>query len=391
MDFVHITSDHELSVLCGHWQGAPWLAFDTEFVSENRYRPQLCLIQVATESELTLIDTLSVKDLLPFWELIATGVGTPIVHAAREEFLFCLRGLGRTPPILFDVQLAAGFVGQDFPASLGTLVGRLLDEPINKAETRTDWRARPLSKKQIHYALQDIQYLERIYRILQRELDSLGRTTWFQEEQTRRQHDWETTDKELQWTRLQGISKLNPRSLAIARQLFLWRDREARQHERMPRRILPDDLLVEIAKRGEADVPKLRDIRGLNHRLNARYLPHISEQVRIALRLPEDELPSQPERAPNLQLGLLGQFLTTGLALVCAEQRLSPGLVATAQDVRELAAWRLGLLKSQTTPILLEGWRNEVAGKWVDQMIQGKLGLRVLDPNSEHPIGLVEL
>ncbi len=391
MEFIHIRSERELNEHCRRWQGVEHLAFDTEFVSENRYRPQLCLIQVAVGQELAIIDALNVRNLNPFWELVAHGVKTSIVHAAREEFLFCLRGLERAPPPFFDIQLAAGFVGVEFPASLGTIVERLLGLQINKAETRTDWRARPLTNRQIQYALQDVQYLERIFQSLHSALNQRGRTDWYWEEQSRRQSEWEEMETELQWERMQGLSRLSARSLAIVRQLYRWRDREAQRHEKMPRRILPDDLLVEIAKRCEADIPKLRDIRGLNYRLNERYLPQISEQVRAALGLPEDQLPKQPDRGPNVQLGLLGQFLTTGLSLVCVEQQLAPSLVATTQDIRELAAWRLGMLSGTQAPALMQGWRREVAGRWVDEMIQGRLALRVMNPKSEHPIGLVPL
>src|SRR5690606_1360923 len=130
------------------------IGFDTEFVSEDRYRPELCLVQVAAGEHLAIIDPYPVGDTQPFWDLLATPGRTVIAHAAREEIRFAYRFTGKPIAGLFDTQLAAGFVGIEYPASLGTLVQRLVGTTLAKGETRTNWRHRPLTRDQLAYALQ---------------------------------------------------------------------------------------------------------------------------------------------------------------------------------------------------------------------------------------------
>src|SRR5207244_2461404 len=140
--------------------GSGAIAFDTEFVSEDSYRPDLCLVQVAAAGKLAVIDPHAVEDLAPFWNLLAAEGHETIVHAGREEFRFCRRAIGRRPARLFDIQLAAALIGLEYPAAYGTLISRLLGQRLGKGETRTDWRKRPLTPVQLEYALQDVIYLE---------------------------------------------------------------------------------------------------------------------------------------------------------------------------------------------------------------------------------------
>ena len=145
----HIDSEQQLSEFCKRSANSPYIGFDTEFVSENRYRPQLCVLQIATENEYAIVDTLAVKDISVFWDLLVSGNHVTIAHAAREEFLFCYRDCRKRPSNLFDVQLAAGLIGFEYPAAYGNLVSKMLGHPVDKGETRTDWMKRPLSSRQV--------------------------------------------------------------------------------------------------------------------------------------------------------------------------------------------------------------------------------------------------
>ena len=388
MKFEHITQSGQLEQYCCGLKGSDFLGFDTEFVSENRYRPELCLIQVASRSGLAIIDALSVKDLTPFWRLIADDVKVSVVHAAREEFLFCFRAIGKRPGKLFDLQMVAGFVGMDYPAAYTTLVQQLLGNSLSKGETRTDWRQRPLSQAQIAYALQDVEFLQAMFEILSQRLIELGRDSWYQEEVEYWLADLEAFETHSQWQRLPGISKLNRRALGIVRQLYDWRDREAKQLDRSPRRVLPDDLLVEIAKRGEGELRSLKDIRGLQQRVNDRYLTPITVQVKQALDLSDKELPQKAPAQPTLSMGLLGQYLATSLNLVCIEMNLAPALVGSVHEVREIAAAKLGLLRGGDSPPAISGWRQQVLGDLIDDVIGGKVALRVAEPHSSQPLKL---
>ena len=386
--FQFVTSKVELEELCSRGRAAHLIGFDTEFVSENQYRPELCLLQVAIDNANYIIDTLEIDDLLPFWEMLVAGDHITIAHAAREEFLFCYRACGARPKHLFDVQLAAGMVGMEYPVSYGNLVSRLLNERVDKGETRTDWRRRPLSQRQLDYALSDIIHLKPLYRKLTSDLNRLNRMEWFLTEIDAWQDNLQQSEDQPQWRRVSGVANLNRRSLAIIRELWLARDREAERKNRAPRRVIPDDLMVEIAKRGSSDMKRLKMIRGIQDRIAKSMFGAIVDAVRSANEIPDSELPKKLPRNRKLNLGLLGQFLTTALNVVCRERSISPAIVGTANDVRVMAAWRLGLIDLPQAPDLAQGWRAEMVGALIEQVLDGTVAIRVDDPRSDQPLSL---
>ncbi|MEL7499423.1 MAG: HRDC domain-containing protein [Planctomycetota bacterium] len=386
--YQHITTDDDLKTFCEKSEGAKWIGFDTEFVSENRYRPELCLLQVAVDGDYFIVDTMTVKDLSPFWTLLVNGDHVTVAHAAREEFLFCFRASKSRPKKLFDVQLAAGMVGLEYPASYGNLVSRLLNRTIDKGETRTDWRKRPLSQRQIDYALSDVVHLRPLYDKLDVQLNELNRTEWFADEISKWMDHLELSEIEPQWRRVSGISNLNRRALAIVRQLWLERDEEASRQNRSPRRILADDLIVELAKRGSSDIKRLKAIRGFENRVSKSMFERISEAIETANQLPDKELPKRLPRNQNMNLGLLGQFLTTAINVVCRQQSIAPAIVGTANDIRKLAAWRLGMIKLDEAPELSKGWRARMVGDVIDEVLNGTVAIRVGNPKSEMPLEL---
>ena len=180
-----IKTDRQLAELCHELRGAESIEFDTEFVSERTYRPQLCLVQVAWADRLAVIDTLAVSDVSPFWTVITEGNHETVVHAGREELAFALASVGRRPKRLFDVQIAAGMVGYEYPAGYGSLNAKILGEKINKGETRTNWHHRPLTQHQIQYALSDVVNLKLIRDKLHEGLQQLDRVLWFEDEMRR--------------------------------------------------------------------------------------------------------------------------------------------------------------------------------------------------------------
>ena len=164
MSHETITSPAQLAELCDRLRRADRIGIDTEFVSEDTYRPELCLIQIATKDDLFVIDPYKAGDLMPFWKMLAGGEHVTIVHAAREELNFALNACKSPPANLFDTQLAAGFCSSEYPASYGSVVTRFLNARPGKGEQRTDWRRRPLSDEQIRdcfrasgYSAEDIE------------------------------------------------------------------------------------------------------------------------------------------------------------------------------------------------------------------------------------------
>ena len=388
MQYELITTEPQLRDFCEVVRTASVVAFDTEFVSEDSYQPELCLVQIAAAGHLAIVDPLELTDLAPLWQLLTEPGRETLVHAGREEFRFCLRYAGRRPHRWFDVQLAAGLIGMEYPASYGNLAGRLLGKSLDKGETRTDWRRRPLTERQLQYALQDVADLEAMRNVLHLRLSKLGRLAWLEEELATWQTDLEAFEAGERWQRMGGVSGLSPRSLAIVRELWLWRDSEAQRRDCPARRVLRDDLIIELAKRQTADVKRIRAVRGMERGDLARYLPKIGECVERAVALKDAELPRLERKSTRPQLNLLGQFLSTALGSICRSAEVAPSLAGTAQDVRDLIAYRLNLggFAPGEVPLLASGWRAEVVGQVIDHLLAGDLAIRIADPLADEPL-----
>ncbi len=390
MHYDHVTTDRQFEALCQRLSSAETIAFDTEFVSEHSYRPELCLIQVAAGDVLAVIDPQPIRDITPFWEVLAAPGHTTLVHAGREELLFCLAATGQPPCDLFDVQIAAGLVGFEYPAGYGSLLSKLLGLRLHKGETRTDWRRRPLSTGQIEYALDDVRYLAEMAGKLRKRLAELGRAEWMQTEMTGWKHDVEATRSNERWWKVSGTSGLSRRGLAIVREVWRWREREAERRDCPPRRVLRDDLIIELAKRRTADVKQIRAVRGMERGDLQRAIPQLAAAVERALAVPDDECPQPMQREGPSQLTVLGQFLSSALGSICRTAELAPSIVGTASDVRDLVAYRLGVADgngNSEPPLLGRGWRAEVVGRLIDDLLEGKLAIRIRDPRAEEPLG----
>lgn len=386
--FDHVTSDTQLSDLVRRLADLPHLAFDTEFVSEHTYRSQLCLIQVAAPGVLAVIDTLKIRELDGFWRLLTDPGRTTVVHAGREEMGFILHAIKARPANLFDVQVAAGLVDHDYPAGYAAIVRRFLNETTSKGETRTDWRQRPLSPAQIEYALDDVRHLEELWRRLEAKLVSLGRRDWMQQEMAMWQDDVEESFVRKRWRRVSGLNGMPRRELAIARELWHWRDGVAESRDMPPKRVLRDDLLVELCKRKSSDPRQISAIRGMQRSDLRHIIGGISEAIDRGLTLPDEELPGgERHRAPPPQLAMLGQFLATAIAGVCRKEQLAPAMVGTASDMRDLLAHKLGYREEEEqVPLLASGWRAEVVGPLVDDLLSGRAALRIGDLRSHDPL-----
>lgn len=382
-----INSPAQLADFCRRLARADRIGIDTEFVSEDTYRPELCLVQVVTPDELAVIDPYRVGDMQAFWQVLADGEHSTIVHAAREEVNFALTACGRVPANLFDTQLAAGFCSAEFPSSYGSVVTRFLNARPAKGEQRTDWRRRPLSEEQIDYALEDVRYLLPLYETLGRKLKQLNRLEWLGEEMDRWLSDLLDSRENPRWRRVSGLGSLSPRSLAIVRELWMWRRNEAEKRDVPPRRVLRDDLLVEMAKRKSDNIEKIRAVRGMHRGMKPEMLDELAASVKRGLEAPLGDIERPSQEAMPSQLNLLGQFLSPALSSICRNANVATSLAGTATDVRDLIAYRLDFASDTTDPPLLAtGWRAELVGHLIEELLAGKKSIRIEDPTSEHPL-----
>jgi ribonuclease D len=384
-----ITSPAQLADLCRRLARAERIGIDTEFVSEDTFRPELCLVQVVTADDLVVIDPYRAGDLTQFWQTLAGGEHITIAHAAREELNFSLSTCGQAPHTLFDTQLAAGFCSTEYPASYSSVVTRFLGLRPGKGEQRTDWRRRPLTDYQIDYALEDVRYLLPLHDELKRRLNRHGRMEWFDEEMQAWINDVCEARDRPRWRRVSGIGNLSMRSLAIVRELWQWRQEQAEQRDIPPRRILRDDLIVELAKRKTDNVERMHAVRGMQKNMKRQVMDELAACVRRGLEAPLEDIERGSSEAMPSQLNLLGQFLSPALSSICRSANVATSLAGTATDVRDLIAFRLGFGSSDgdMPPLLARGWRAELVGHLIDDLLAGEKSIRIVDPLSEHPLG----
>lgn len=393
MKFEFIETPQQLANLADRVAQAQIVAFDTEFVSEDCFRPELCLIQAVVDGELALIDGMALGDCAPFWHALVSGSALSVTHAARAEFLFAYHATGQTLDRLFDIQVAAGFAGLEYPASYSNLVQRLTNRSIGKTETRSDWRRRPLNPAQLDYALQDVMHLPAMHLTLAGQLEKLGRVAWMEQEM----RDWQEqiigAEVNEPWRRLSGFSGLGRRSMAIAVGLWKWRERTAEKRNQPMRRILRDDLLIELARRETSKISQIKMLRGMERRNFDRDLPEIAAAITAAMDSSKDDWPERSGRgASGPDLSLLGQFLYSAFSVVCRDLNLATGLVGTVQDVRKLAAWHLKLDDpSEPPPRLARGWRGEIVGATIQEMLAGKWAISIDRPLNDQPLRLIEV
>ena len=378
-----ITQPDQMAVCLEHLAASPVVGFDTEFVGEDAYRPELCLLQVATAEQLLVIDPFSCGPLDAFWKLLLDPARTTVVHAGREDIRICFFQAGSPPANVFDVQLAAGLVGLTYPIGYAGLVHELLGQRMSKGETLTDWRRRPLSQSQVRYAYDDVRYLLPAWKKLTDRLQRAKRTKWAAEEFTgavRKAIANEVTAE--RWRKVKGIGGLDRRGLAIARELFAWRERFAERVNRPVRHLLRDDLLAELAKRAPAKYEDLAAYRGLPR----GEVDAILEAIHTAKALPADQCP-EPEARENdpPHVLLLGSLLGVVLADWCTRNKLAANLVASGSDLKAVVRSRVFREPLPDIP-LTRGWRAAVVMRELEGILDGTTAIRVENIRAAAPL-----
>jgi ribonuclease D len=384
-----VTTTPQLLALVEHMRSIGRFAFDTEFVSEDTFEPVLCLIQVATRERLALIDPLAVRDLDPFWDAVCDPGLEVVMHAAGEDLRICLLRTGRLPRRVFDVQIAAGLAGFSYPLSLVNLVAQVLGVSLAGGETRTDWRRRPLSPAQIDYALDDVRYLLELADIFAATLRDLGRTAWADEEFEEFIAAIAQRADEDRWRRLPGLNQLSRRGMEMARQLSSWREDEARRQNRPLRQVMRDDLLVAIAKRQPTNRRGLEALRDFNRPGLMNRADEILRALQKARDVPEDELPEASTRIEEPPgLSTVSNLLSAAMAQCCAQHRVAGSLAANVADLKQLIRWHLDGGPTDQRPALVQGWRADLFGRALLEVLDGRVALRVTDPRSDFPVTL---
>ncbi|MEA3535323.1 ribonuclease D [Rhizobium sp. CC-YZS058] len=376
-----IDTTEALQAACTTLAKGPYLTIDTEFLRETTFWPELCLIQMAGPESAVIIDPLAKGiDLAPFFALMADASVVKVFHAARQdiEIIFHLGGL--IPHPIFDTQVAAMVCGFGDSVSYDQLVSRIKGEHIDKSSRFTDWSRRPLSEKQLDYALADVTHLRDVYQHLSAELEREGRSGWLSEEmavlEARETYDMHPDDA---WQRLKMRVK-KPVELAVLQRLAAWREREARSRNVPRGRILKDDALYEIAQQQPKDAEALSRLRTIpkgweRSSAGAAVMAAVNE----ALALPKAEMPKIP-RAPQAPegAGAAMELLKVLLKLIAEKQGVAAKIIANGEDLERIAAEG-----EKANVDAMHGWRRELFGETALRLIRGDVALRFVDRKVE--------
>lgn len=351
-----------LAALMNDLSGAPYLALDTEFLRDQTYYPRLCLIQVACPGVEAIIDPLADgMDLTPFYALIRRPDIVKVLHAARQDIeIFCLQG-DVIPQPLFDTQVAAMVCGFGDAASYETLARKVAKVEIDKSARFTDWSHRPLSKRQLEYALADVTHLRVIYEWMKGQLEKTGRAAWVAEEVAALQDPGlYRQDPAQAWRRLKPRTG-NKRFLAMLAALAAWREREAQTRDIPRGRVLKDEALTEIAAHPPDTAEALEHIRSIPRGFAAsRTGKGLLEAISAGRDAPPPDMPDSSgtghERRRRDPSPAVVDLLKTLLRLKAEAARVAPRLIASAEDIERLAA------SDDDGVPALTGWRRTVFG-----------------------------
>jgi ribonuclease D len=367
-----VTSTDALTSACQRLATSDYVTVDTEFMREQTFWPQLCLIQLAMPDEALIVDPMAKGlDLGPFWELMANESVTKVFHAARQDIEIVYAKTGLVPHPVFDTQIAAMVCGFGESISYVNLVKKVAGADLDKSSRFTDWSRRPLSDKQLSYALADVTHLREVYLHLKTEIETADRFDWVNEEMqiltdpnTYAQHPEEA------WKRLKLRVK-NRKSLAVLMELAAWRERMA-QGQNVPRsRILRDESLYDIANQAPTTPDQMSQLRTLSEGFSR------SQRAKDIVEAVKRGLDRDPKSVPAITRGqqlsaesnALIDLLRVLLKASAARHRVAPRLIASADDLEKIA------LEAEPNIAALKGWRRRLFGEDALRLKRGEIAL----------------
>ncbi|MDQ1183656.1 MULTISPECIES: ribonuclease D [Agrobacterium] len=363
-----------LAEACKELAKSEFVTIDTEFLRETTFWPQLCLVQMASPTLEVLVDPMAKGiDLTPLFELMADSNVVKVFHAARQdiEIIYHLGGL--IPHPIFDTQVAAMVCGFGDSISYDQLVQKTKNVQIDKSSRFTDWSRRPLSEKQLDYALADVTHLRDVYLALKAQLEREGRSSWLKEEmdilEARETYDMHPDDA---WLRLKSRLR-KPTELAILKFVAAWREREARSRNVPRSRVLKDDAIFEIAQQQPKDAEALSRLRtvpkGWERSTSGTA---IIETVNAALALPKADMPQAPRHSHSPEgSGAAVELLKVLLKLTADKHGVAAKVIANSDDLDKIAS------EGEKAEVqALSGWRRELFGEPALKLIRGEVALR---------------
>ena len=367
-----ITTTSQLTEACADFAAHDFVTIDTEFLRESTFWPILCLIQIAGPEDECIVDPLADGiDLQPFFDLMADASVTKVFHAARQDVEIIYNLANLLPDPIFDTQIAAMACGFGDSIAYNMLVSRIVGAQIDKSSRFTDWSARPLTDKQLAYALADVTHLRDVYLHLNDLLHKQNRVDWVAEEMavltTPTTYDLPVEDA---WTRLK-MRVRKPRDLAVMKKVAEWREREARDRDVPRGRILKDDAVYEIAQQHPKDERALSRLRALPRGFEkSKHAETLLGAVADALAIPKEDLPAvpKPSRSPE-GTAAATELLKVLLKVVAEHHSVASKVIATVDDLEKIAA------DDEADVPALRGWRRKLFGEQALELKRGDIAL----------------
>lgn len=366
-NYQWIDDDRRLVEVCESIASAERVAIDTEFHRERTYFPELALVQIAAPSGVYLIDPLAC-DVSPLAEVFARSTITWLAHASQQDLEVLEIATGSTPSTIFDTQIAAGFIGMSTP-SLASLVSSKLGINLSKGDRLTDWMRRPLTPAQCTYAANDVIHLDEVYALITKELEELERLEWAIEacrEALGRRPDLASSDDA--WLKVKDARSLKGEARGVAQAVAKWRDLRARELNVPVRRILSDMALVSIAQQAPRTSGELMGLRGVDGRLG--HGSDVNELLAAVATGKETKVLIEPTSGEDVDKRLKPAvtLVTAWISELARQQRIDTALLGTRADVD-------ALLRRDPHCRLVHGWRRDIVGGDLEDILAGRAGL----------------
>lgn len=374
---MYLSTQEELKAYCDEASTCRVVAVDTEFLREKTFFPRLCLIQVNAGGSIAAIDPILIEDLSPLAAIFEDPDVVKVFHACSQDLEVLWDGMGCVCRNVFDTQVAAAFLGLRQQIGYGPLVDAYCGVSLPKAEALTDWSQRPLDPEQLVYAEDDVRYLPQIYETMCNKLVDSDRLSWVLPEMDEASDPSRfRKDPRDAYLRLKRASTLTRRQLAVAREVCAWREETAAARD-VPRKwLMSDEVIVEACHRTPTSLPRLRRIRGLE-KLSESDARGIIASVQRGLDCPPADFPAAIKRlklSPEKDGAL--DLMSAVVRVVAEKTGIAPQVIASKDDLNEL-------LSGSRDGRLAQGWRHEVAGKQLERLLAGELGLTIKDGKIE--------
>lgn len=375
MDKVNIIRDNStLKKFCNKCIKEKVLAIDTEFIRENTYYPVLCLVQIASDSFSAVIDPLSEIEMEPVWEILSNERILKVFHAGRQDLEIFFNITGKIPTPIYDTQIAAMFCGLGDQVSYDGLVNKFLGLTISKESQFSNWLQRPLTNKQLQYALSDVNYLIKIFPLIKKIIKETNREEW--------------VEKEFQYIKNEKIYNINPKEvwqkikiknakrevLNILKYLAEWREIECKKRNLPRNRLIRDEILVNISQLKPSDIFSIKKIRGIPKILCDKDLNEILKIIEISRKIEPLKWPKIPKHSKKINVNKTSLDLLKLLLSYCSQKSgLAEKLIADADELRLI-------LDGQKDGLaVFRGWRHEIFGKFVNLLLEGKIAFTIKD------------